>query len=206
MDKQPTSCYNCGSYLAFGGSGKIMDKIGQRIRTFRKQRGYSLTKFAEELGISLSYMSQIESGKSNISVAMLIEIAKKLELSSISLLLEDTPKPDVEIIRAEERKTYVRNDGDATIDILFATASRQLEATIIHLPVDAENTKKSEVHRGDEFCYVIQGKATLYLEERGAFDLKAGDVASYPADIPHRLKNTGQSPCEILIACTPVSF
>ena len=183
-----------------------MQKIGQRIKSFRKLKGYSLTKFAQELGLSLSYMSQIENGKSNISVAMLIEIAKVLELPSISLLLDNTPKPDVEIIRAAERTTYIRNGGNATIDVLFATENRQLEATIIHLPKDVENTRKPEVHRGDEFCYVIQGRATVYLDERGSFELTAGDVIYYPSDIPHKWKNTGQELCEILIACTPVSF
>lgn len=182
-----------------------MEKIGQRIKFFRKRKGYSLTKFAEELGLSLSYISQIESGKSNINVALLIDIAKKLELPSVSLLLDDTPKPDVEVVRAEERKSYMRNDENVTIDLLFATASRQLEATIIHLPVNTD-TKKPESHKGDEFCYVIKGKANLYLEGRGVFDLKVGDVVSYPAEVPHKWKNIGDEPCEVLIACSPVSF
>lgn len=182
-----------------------MDKVGQRIKTFRKRKGYSLTKLAQELGLSLSYISQIESGKSNISVSLLIDIAKKLDLPSVSVLLDDTPKPDVEVIREEERKSYLRNDGNVTIDMLFATSNRQLEASIIHLPVGTD-TKKPESHRGDEFCYIIKGKVGLTIEGRGYYELKAGDVVSYPADFPHQWENIGDEPGEVLIACTPVSF
>lgn len=45
------------------------------IRLLRIQRGFSLEEVAKQVGISAGYLSQIESGKRQVSVAVCSEIA-----------------------------------------------------------------------------------------------------------------------------------
>jgi transcriptional regulator with XRE-family HTH domain len=54
-------------------------KIGDNIRTIRKQRGYSQEEFADIAGFSRSYYTEIETGKRNISVLNLLKIIEALD-------------------------------------------------------------------------------------------------------------------------------
>ena len=56
-------------------------KIGDNIRTARKQRGYSQEEFADIAGFSRSYYTEIETGKRNISVLNLIKIMEALNVN-----------------------------------------------------------------------------------------------------------------------------
>ena len=56
-------------------------KIGDNIRTIRKQRGYSQEEFADIAGFSRSYYTEIETGKRNISVLNLTKIIKALNVN-----------------------------------------------------------------------------------------------------------------------------
>ena len=55
-------------------------KIGDNIRTVRKQRGYSQEEFADIAGFSRSYYTEIETGKRNISILNLIKIIEALNV------------------------------------------------------------------------------------------------------------------------------
>ena len=54
----------------------------KRIRKAREDMGYTREKFAELLDVSVSYMAEVERGRTGISVKMLIAICKLLGLSS----------------------------------------------------------------------------------------------------------------------------
>ena len=56
-------------------------KIGDNIRTARKQRGYSQEEFADIAGFSRSYYTEIETGKRNISILNLIKIIEALKVN-----------------------------------------------------------------------------------------------------------------------------
>ncbi len=53
---------------------KYSDGIGQRIRQIRKEKGLSQKKFAERIGISQNYLSQIENDKFKPARPLLISI------------------------------------------------------------------------------------------------------------------------------------
>ena len=53
-----------------------------RIRKAREDAGYTREKFAELLDVSVSYMAEVERGRTGISVKMLIKICDVLGLSA----------------------------------------------------------------------------------------------------------------------------
>lgn len=55
-------------------------KIGQRIREFRKAKGFSQEDFAYEVGLDRTYMGSVERGERNIATLNLIRIAKTLKI------------------------------------------------------------------------------------------------------------------------------
>lgn len=67
-------------------------KIGQRIRKYRKARGYSQEQLAEQIGISVTHMSHIETGNTKLSLPVFAALASCLEVSADDLLF-DRPQP-----------------------------------------------------------------------------------------------------------------
>lgn len=53
-----------------------------RIRAAREQMGYTREQFAEKLGVSVSYLAELERGRTGISVKMLVKVCDVLGLSS----------------------------------------------------------------------------------------------------------------------------
>lgn len=60
---------------------------GERIKKLRKKRRLTQSELAKEIGISRSYMSEIESDKRNMSIKTLTKIATGLDIS-LSFLLD----------------------------------------------------------------------------------------------------------------------
>ena len=65
-----------------------------RIRKAREEMGYTREKFAQLLDVSVSYMAEVERGRTGISVKMLIKICKVLGLSADYILFGDVEEGD----------------------------------------------------------------------------------------------------------------
>ena len=67
-----------------------------RIRKAREEMGYTREKFAEKLDVSVSYLAELERGRTGISVKMLIKVCNVLGLSADYVLFGEE--------RAEDKK------------------------------------------------------------------------------------------------------
>lgn len=75
--------------------------LAERVRRARARRGMTRKILARDSGVSERYLAEIESGKGNISVLILRRLAKALNVSIDSLLLEG-PEPPVELVHTLE--------------------------------------------------------------------------------------------------------
>ncbi|HEX5406473.1 MAG TPA: XRE family transcriptional regulator [Pseudonocardiaceae bacterium] len=78
---------------ATNGSGRreSVASVGAQLRDRRLEVGLSLRQFARDLGVSPSFISQIENGKSQPSVATLYMICNALDLSIDELFNQSAP-------------------------------------------------------------------------------------------------------------------
>ncbi|MFM6974179.1 MAG: helix-turn-helix domain-containing protein [Agromyces sp.] len=60
--------------------GDSMESVGKRLKSHRLSNGMSLREMAREAGVSASFLSQIENGKSQPSVATLFSLAQILNV------------------------------------------------------------------------------------------------------------------------------
>lgn len=67
--------------------------IGKRIRKYRKLRELSQEALAERIWISATHMSHIETGSTKLSLPVLADIAKALDVSTDTLLFGESPDP-----------------------------------------------------------------------------------------------------------------
>lgn len=66
-------------------------EIGQRIRKLRKARCLSQEQLAEYVGISTTHMSHIETGNTKLSLPVLVDLARVLEVQVDTLLYDQPP-------------------------------------------------------------------------------------------------------------------
>lgn len=79
-----------------------MSQLGPRLREARTRAGLSLRAAARELGVSPSFVSQMENGKSQPSVATLYSLAQLLGVSVDELFAAEAPEPSAEPMVAHE--------------------------------------------------------------------------------------------------------
>jgi mannose-6-phosphate isomerase-like protein (cupin superfamily) len=60
-------------------------------------------------------------------------------------------------------------------------------------------------HEGEEGGVVVRGEIELTVGTVARV-LRAGDAYAFESSVPHRFRNLGSAPCEIVSACTPPSF
>ncbi len=68
-----------------------LKEVGVRIKQARKERNISQAELAEKLNISVSHMSDIETGKTNFGVDIFMCITEALQVSADALLRTDIP-------------------------------------------------------------------------------------------------------------------
>ena len=65
-----------------------------RIRKTREEKGYTREKFAEKLDVSVSYLAELERGRTGISVKMLLKVCNVLGLSADYVLFGEERTED----------------------------------------------------------------------------------------------------------------
>src|SRR5579863_1901186 len=78
-----------------------LKELGDRVRQARARRGMTRKQLARDSGVSERYLAQIESGKGNISVLVLRQLAKALNVS-VDVLIFEGPEPPVELVHTVE--------------------------------------------------------------------------------------------------------
>jgi transcriptional regulator with XRE-family HTH domain len=87
----------------------ILELVGKRIRSLRKERGQSQEQLGEKGGFHYSYIGQIERGEKNISLLNLAKIAEALEVSLSQLFT---------YIDGEEKRTESEADLQEIVSTL----------------------------------------------------------------------------------------
>ena len=78
----------------------VLRALGARARALRISRGWTLRETAERSRLSARFLVQLESGRGNISVRRLVDVAAALGTTAAALLSEsaDTPKPVIALL------------------------------------------------------------------------------------------------------------
>jgi transcriptional regulator with XRE-family HTH domain len=98
--------------------------IGQRIRDERKKLGLSREEFAELLGLSDYYVGQLERGERQMSLPVLVKIAKCLHVSLDYLIWGKIPSIEPSVNEPNDNYTKL-NDEDLN-ELLGKCSSKEL--------------------------------------------------------------------------------
>jgi DNA-binding XRE family transcriptional regulator len=74
---EPTHVISAGGTRLSFYESEFLIRLGDRLRTMRGLRDMSRRELASQSGVSERYIAQIEAGKGNVSIVLLLRIAKR---------------------------------------------------------------------------------------------------------------------------------
>jgi transcriptional regulator with XRE-family HTH domain len=167
--------------------------LGRRVKQLRSDRGWSLEALAHASGVSRSMLSQIEREAANPTLAVTLRIARAFSLALGELLEMPSAASSVTVIRAEDHAYHYRSDKDCRIRTLSPlNLEKDVEFYEIRLQPGGGLRSAPHFEGTREFLTVQKGR--LRVESAAdAEQLNPGDSASYRADVPHAILNTGKN-------------
>lgn len=172
-------------------------KLGHRLRLRRLDLGLTLKRVADEAGLSVGFISQLERGLTAPSLSSLVSICKVLQ-TDIGTYLEQ-PRAGQRLSRKGQRPLYslagLATDEPAN-PIRYERVSTQFPGRKIHsviMNVPPGYRAETIAHDGEEMIFVLSGELTSFVDGHHAV-LQPGDAEHFPSTLPHSVWNhTGQT-------------
>ena len=178
--------------------------VGERLRELRRIRRATLRQIADRSGLSESFLSQVERGRSSASIASLRKIAEALGVSMADLF-EPGGVPGPRVLRRDERPALSFGILGRKL-LLTPKPLHHLEVFAGELEVGGSTGEQPYAHGdSEELFVVISGSVQLELGGE-LFDLETGDSIDYRSSTPHRVTNTGQELAEVMWIISPPSY
>jgi XRE family transcriptional regulator, aerobic/anaerobic benzoate catabolism transcriptional regulator len=174
--------------------GAFLGRLGERVREARARRGMTRKILARDSGVSERYLAQLESGRGNVSVLLLRQIAQALnlpldevvraddgqsvELTLILQLLKRLPATKLARVRAQLVREYgsaygARENRIALVGLrgagkstLGAALGRSLGVPFVELDHEVEAEAGTSLHE----IFLLHGQAGFRRYERRALE------------------------------------
>jgi XRE family aerobic/anaerobic benzoate catabolism transcriptional regulator len=109
----------------------ILQALGWRVKELRGDRGWTLRELAERSGVSLRFLAQLESGRGNISIKRLAELATAFGVTPADMLRESQFLPPPSIVALlglrGAGKTTIGRELARRLHVRFVELDRRIE-------------------------------------------------------------------------------
>ncbi len=163
-------------------------EIGQEIKKVRIEKAMTLKNVAESTGYSISFLSQLERGKSSATLESIKKVAVALEVSP-SRFFEEYQEAR-EVASSDITKNRGRKSGIIYEDLGTNLVNKDFIPMLITLQ-PGETEGSPIVHAGQEFVFVLEGKLTVQIEGID-HELLPGERIMYVSARPHYWFNYGE--------------
>lgn len=185
----------------------LMNKLdlGTRLRALRTERGLSLSQLEAATKISSSFLSLVESGKSDITISRLVRLADFFDVE-LSDLVEGsrTERRPLEVIRDGEGSVLASSsEGIATRFLghqrwqLSPRVSDYEAGGTIEI-AGGEQAVREILHHRELFIYIVTGTFEVTVHGEEPVTLSRGDAVLI-RDGADRVANTGRRAGRLLI-------
>lgn len=178
--------------------------LGRKVRELREGRGLSLKALAERAEVSESFVSQVERGVANPSVASLRRLASALDASVGSLFQGATSRGRV--VRSGERGRLVHPRRGWEDFLITPHDARRLQVILSIIEPGEGSGDEPYSHDSDEECVVVLKGSLDFRVGDDEYHLAEGDSLLFESRIPHWNRNPGPSKAEVLWIITPPGY
>ncbi|MEL6217632.1 MAG: XRE family transcriptional regulator [Pseudomonadota bacterium] len=176
--------------------------VGTDIRALRHARGLTLTDLALSVGRSVGWLSQVERGIAEPSIADLRRLADALE-QPLSLFFGRKLAPEYErgyIVRAQSRRRLGAASAGLTEELLSPDlrGSFEILRSVFEPGAELDDYAKRET---EEAGYLVSGTLDLWIDDR-QFRLEPGDSFRFAGE-RYRWRNPGTEPAVAIWVIAP---
>ena len=176
------------------------------VRRIRQMKGMTLRQLAKESKLTLSYLSNYENGKVNITITSLRKIAEAIGVP-VSDLLTDNQESDVVIVPKEHRYTrvlYETETGKAIQEYLMYSGRAIMHVSINTLPPHSDSGEPSS-HYGEEFILSLKGTVSVILDDK-VYAIPEGTMIYYRSTFFHKVANDTDEEVSFFQVNTPPTY
>lgn len=180
----------------------IILKIGEEIKTRRKQIGITVQELADKSNVSKGLISQIENGRTMPSLMVLIDIIKSLDTDLNIFFKEVQSKKEFDAVIVKRKESYQKFNKEDTIGFhykrIFTKTFTKNTIDIVILDLEPNSSRPMVITEAYEYKYVIKGQVDYQFEDQ-TYHLNEGDSILFDGRLPHRPVNNYESSCSMLI-------
>jgi transcriptional regulator with XRE-family HTH domain len=178
-----------------------VEGLGLKLRMLRRQRRLALTQVAAATGISSSFLSLVENGKNDLTVARLIKLVSYYGVAVSDLLPDEVEQP-AEILRREHQRHIPSRSEKMDLYLMTHEGNRAMTPVMATYEVGG-GTHEYLSYDSEQWDHVLEGTLAVMFEGEETVVLNAGDSAYYSAKRPHKYKNVGDVPARALHVRSP---
>ncbi|MFF2085868.1 helix-turn-helix domain-containing protein [Nocardia sp. NPDC058176] len=158
-------------------------QLGAVIREHRRAAGHTLARLAADTGLSPSFLSQLENGRTNTSLRSLQQIADALTTTATALLAAADATAPAPLVRATDDTALPQTEPGAGTVRALVHGDRDLRA--LEFTGGTDHGDREFTHQGDEIIHVIRGRISI-VAAGTEHELGPGDTYYCGAGERHR--------------------
>ncbi|NMC81205.1 MAG: helix-turn-helix domain-containing protein [Chloroflexi bacterium] len=178
-------------------------QLGLKIRARRQELGLSLRELADKVGLSTSFLSQVERELNHPSVDTLQKISEALEIPIFHFLIEPYIKSPV--VRRDKRMRLTLPDSQFVYQLLTPDLNRKIQMFLTELEPGIDHQAIPLSQSTEECIYVLQGQMEIQLSDK-VYLLGPGDSIYFEGLMFRRLVVRGDQTLRYIAAITPPIF
>lgn len=178
--------------------------IGSRLRHIRMRHNLSQRELARRSGVTNATISLMESNKLNPSVGALKRVLDGIPIGLSEFFALSSEGSTRYFYRAEDL-IEIGKGPISYKQVGERLLGRHLQILMERYEPGADTGRVPLSHKGEEGAVVLSGRLEVTVKDQRRI-LGPGQAYLFESHLPHRFRNVGKEPCELISACTPPSF
>jgi transcriptional regulator with XRE-family HTH domain len=167
--------------------------LARTLRRLRTERNLSQSDLGRATGISSSFLSLVEQGRSDITIGRLLRLAEFYAVELTDLLGDDVGDASERIQRLRMDPSRVLHSPAEGVDVYELTAGSHwtlVPVMCVHQPGGAVDV--DELREREAILFVLEGIFVITFDDCAPIRVRRGEGAMLRSPAPYRVENVGK--------------
>ena len=178
--------------------------IGEKIRTLRQEKGFTLTEVSQRAGVAPATLSRIENGRMVGKIDSHRKICEALGINLVELYRDLQSKKSGVKVESETAKkdVFVHDEKTSSIILTSQALSKKMMPLLIRLSPAGRTAKEEALDDTEKFLYCLEGNVRVTVGVK-SYPLNPGDRLYFDATNSHFIENIGKGEARCLSVSSP---
>jgi len=179
--------------------------IGRKVQELREKRQLTIMDLAAKTGLAKSVLAEIEAGELIPPVAVLLKLAKAMNVGMAYFFQDTTVTDKVSVTRKDQRIRIRRrpHHHEGEVDYIYESLEtkkpdKHMEPLFVEFQPMETGDMIFSTHEGEEFVYLLEGKLEFRTHERTEV-LTPGDAVYFESDIGHAFRGLDNKAAKAIV-------